>query len=175
MNIDTFLDPYYVDTLTKAVIALFLGGIVGFERDFSGHVAGLRTCMMIALASCMFTTLSVYFEAGDWRIAAQIVTGVGFLGAGAVLHQHNHVSGLTTAASIWLVAALGMMVGVGLFATATAVTLLAVLVLMLFNPLRDYRLQHAAKGAQTKTSRLQVSRPRVSRQAFKSKKVSRQR
>jgi putative Mg2+ transporter-C (MgtC) family protein len=122
MDILTVLDVTYQVTLTKIVVAVVLGGMVGLERDLTGHAAGLRTCMMIALAACLFTELSVLFEPGDWRIAPQIVTGVGFLGAGAVLHQKDHVLGLTTAAVVWLVAAIGMTVGVGLYSIAAATT-----------------------------------------------------
>ncbi|MGD8473580.1 MAG: MgtC/SapB family protein, partial [Anaerolineae bacterium] len=95
-------------------MAAVLGAIVGVERLWTGHPAGLRTNMVIAVSSCLFTILSIEAfplqgSAQDTaRVAAQIVTGVGFLGAGALLQTKSHVRGLTTAATIWLVAALGM-------------------------------------------------------------------
>ncbi len=100
------------DAAVKICIAAVLGAIIGLERVWKGHPAGLRTNLLIAISSCIFTIVSIegfplQGSAQDTaRVAAQIVTGVGFLGAGAVLRSKGHVRGLTTAASIWLVAAL---------------------------------------------------------------------
>ena len=126
------------DSAFRLVLAAVLGSIVGLERLRGGHPAGLRTNMVIALSSCLFTILSIegfplQGSAQDTaRVAAQIVTGVGFLGAGVLIQSRGSVRGLTTAATIWLVAAVGMAVGVGawflaLFATVLATGLLVVL------------------------------------------------
>jgi hypothetical protein len=100
-------------TFLKLTLAAVLGGIVGAERELNGHPAGLRTNILIAVSSCLFTILSINAfplvgAAQDTaRVAAQIVTGVGFLGAGAVIQTKKVVHGLTTAATIWMVAAVG--------------------------------------------------------------------
>ena len=110
----TFLQSLSWDAAMRITLAAVLGAIVGLEREWGGHPAGLRTNMMIAISSCLFTFLSIEAFSSEGsardtaRVAAQIVTGVGFLGAGAVLQTRKHVRGLTTAATIWLVAAIGM-------------------------------------------------------------------
>ena len=129
------------DAALKISAAAVLGAIVGLERVWGGRPAGLRTNMLIAISSCLFTILSIegfplQGAAQDTaRVAAQIVTGVGFLGAGAVLQSKQHVRGLTTAASIWLVAAIGMAVGTGLLFLAIFTTLFSTLVLILLGPI----------------------------------------
>lgn len=141
------------DAAVKICIAAVLGAIIGLERVWKGHPAGLRTNLLIAISSCIFTIVSIegfplQGAAQDTaRVAAQIVTGVGFLGAGAVLRSKGHVRGLTTAASIWLVAALGMAVGTGLFFLAIFTTLLSIGLLILLRPL-SRRLELQA-GEQT--------------------------
>lgn len=168
-------DPIFQETATKALLAVVLGGLIGLERNLTGHAAGLRTCMIISLAACLFTVLSVVAEPDEWRIAPQIVTGVGFLGAGAVLHQRDQVHGLTTAASVWLVAAIGMTVGAGLFAIAIASTILALTLLAIFHPISLYleRSFYAKKPTSISTSRLSVPRARISKKAFQSRKIRR--
>ncbi|HVT43745.1 MAG TPA: MgtC/SapB family protein [Thermoanaerobaculia bacterium] len=102
--------PWHYE-LFKLLFAVAVGLMVGLERELRGKPAGLRTMMLIALGSTLFTIFSIEIVgesiADRGRIAAQIVTGVGFLGAGAILHDRRQVTGLTTAASIWLVASLG--------------------------------------------------------------------
>ncbi len=178
MEMDTnfFNDPILMDAFVKALFAVVLGGLIGVERSLNGTAAGLRTCMMISLAACLFTILSVVAEPDEWRIAPQIVTGVGFLGAGAVLHGRDHVHGLTTAASVWLVAAIGMTCGAGLYAVAAAVTVLALVLLAVFHPISHW-LEHCCDQLpakqKTQASRLAVQSPRVSKRAFSSRKIRR--
>lgn len=123
----------------QVLLAALLGGVLGVEREWRGQSAGVRTNMLISLSSCLFTILSIHAFPGTprdtARVAAQIVTGVGFLGAGTLLHKREHVKGLTTAATIWLVAALGMAVGAGGHILAIFTTALAVCVLRLLPPL----------------------------------------
>lgn len=111
--------------------SLLAGAVIGFERELHDKPAGLRTMILISLGACAFTLISTSFhEDGDpSRIAAQIVSGVGFLGAGAILQSKGAVIGLTTAASIWMVSSVGMAFGAGDFALGAAATLLAALVL----------------------------------------------
>jgi len=134
----------------KITLAAFLGAIIGIERLWNRHPAGLRTNMVIAVASCLFTILSIEGfplrgSAQDTaRIAAQIVTGVGFLGAGVLIQTKGSIRGLTTAATIWLVAAIGMGVGAGAYAISMFTTVLVALLLAGLAPL-SFRLEQEAK------------------------------
>ena len=118
--------------LIRLVMAVLLGSVVGYERERQGKPAGLRTHAMVALGAALFTVVSLYGfgESADTsRVAAMIVSGIGFLGAGAILHERGGVQGLTTAASLWVTAAIGIAVGVGmmLMSLATAALVFAVL------------------------------------------------
>jgi putative Mg2+ transporter-C (MgtC) family protein len=115
----------------RMILAVVLGTVVGYEREHEGKPAGMRTHGMVALGAALFTVVSIYgFGSGDpARIAAQIVTGVGFLGAGAILHQRGSVRGLTTAASLWVTAAIGTAVGAGMHTMSIATAGLVFLVL----------------------------------------------
>ena len=100
---------------TKILLALVLGGLIGWERERRKMPAGVRTFILVSVGSCMFTILSsVGFSGGDpARVAAQIVTGIGFLGAGVMIQRKGTIHGLTSAAGIWSMAAVGMAVGTG--------------------------------------------------------------
>lgn len=133
--------------MIRVSLAAVLGGIFGLEREIRGREAGLRTNILISVSSCLFTYLGVetfpYFADSvrdPARIAAQIVSGVGFLGAGALLVYKNKVRGLTTAATIWLVAAVGMAAGVGAYFAAIFTSVMALATLVLLAPL-SYRLE----------------------------------
>lgn len=118
----------------RLVVAAALGGVIGYERELRGRSAGLRTFAAVALGSCLFSIISyiVVPEGNETtRIAAQIVTGVGFLGAGVILHGQGHISGLTTSATLWAAAAVGMAVGFGFYILAVVSTLLLVILLLL--------------------------------------------
>ena len=123
------------DLWLRLLVAAGLGAAIGLEREYRQKPAGLRTNILIAVGSALFTMLSVAMGrdgATPDRIAAQVVTGVGFLGGGAILRQRSTVHGMTTAATIWVNAAIGMAAGLGdlsLAATATALTLVVLLVL----------------------------------------------
>ncbi len=146
------------EDLVKLLIAVLVGGVIGFERELHSKSAGLRTITLITVGATMFTILSA--KAGDpatARISSNIVTGVGFLGAGAILFAEGKVKGLTTASSIWVAAALGMAVGVGEYILSAATTVLVVVVLELF-ALFDRWLD--AKGRETRTCEIAfVDRP----------------
>jgi putative Mg2+ transporter-C (MgtC) family protein len=122
--------PLQLDLSARLLAAALLGLAVGFEREIHGHPAGLRTHMLVALGSGLFTVLSAYgFGDGTpaapidpTRIAAQIVSGIGFLGAGAILKDGVVVRGLTTAASLWATSAVGMAAGAGEYVIATVST-----------------------------------------------------
>ncbi|HDP95969.1 MAG TPA: MgtC/SapB family protein [Candidatus Aminicenantes bacterium] len=135
--------------LLKIMLAAVLGGIIGLERELAHKEAGLRTNILISMGAALFTVLSIEISRGingadPARVAAQIVTGVGFLGAGAIIQARFSVHGLTTAATIWTVAAIGMTVGVGRYFVALMVTISIVVVLSLFR-FFSTRLQPGAR------------------------------
>jgi putative Mg2+ transporter-C (MgtC) family protein len=131
-----------LDLVQRLALAAALGAAIGLEREYHRKPAGLRTNILIALGSALFTILSLQFahEGGGSadRIAAQIVTGIGFLGAGAILRSGHNIHGLTTAATIWVNAAVGMAAGAGLYATASITTAITLVVLALLAPLEAY-------------------------------------
>ena len=119
----------------KLLVAALLGGIIGIERQFRDKPAGIRTNMMICVGSTLFMSISTAY--GDTRIAAQIITGIGFLGAGSVLHSHGFVMGLTTAATIWVVAGVGMALGSGMYGVAVFATAMSLAILYFLSSLED--------------------------------------
>jgi putative Mg2+ transporter-C (MgtC) family protein len=124
----------------KLLIALLLGGLIGAEREYHSKSAGFRTIILITLGSTIFTLLSYKLGGTEntWRIAANIVTGIGFLGAGVIFKEENRVSGLTTATIIWVAAALGMCIGSGYFSLAWLIFALIMIVLIVFKYLQLY-------------------------------------
>lgn len=134
--------------LLKLLLAFLLGGIVGYLREKEKKAAGLRTHILVCLGSALFTLVSVYTaqqfpgeSAG--RIASSIVTGIGFIGAGTILQAGESVIGITTAASIWVTAAIGMAVAFGFYEGAFLTTLLIVVVLTL---LGNFEKRYIRKG-----------------------------
>ena len=125
-----------LDMILRLLLAAALGAGIGYQRERVNKPAGLRTHILISLGSALFTVVSIFgFGVGvdPSRVAAGVVTGIGFIGAGVILRgvRGEHVVGLTTAASIWAVAAIGMAAGVGMYLIATIVAVIAVLVLMI--------------------------------------------
>jgi putative Mg2+ transporter-C (MgtC) family protein len=135
------------------ILAVALGSAIGIEREISGKAAGLRTNVLICLGAAVFTLVSKQMGIGTQnsatRIAAQVVTGVGFLGAGAIIQDRGGIHGLTTAATIWLVASIGMACGAGFRAIAVIATLIAMIVLVGFGqlqrPLERYGRKHKSE------------------------------
>jgi putative Mg2+ transporter-C (MgtC) family protein len=139
------MDIPFEDMILRLLLALFLGSVIGLEREISQQSAGLRTHILVCLGSTVFTLVSILGgipqamlesemanvrRIGDpTRISAQIVTGIGFIGGGAVLRHGTSVRGLTTAASLWMMASIGMLVGTGLYRVAFITTFLVFLVL----------------------------------------------
>lgn len=130
-----------LDLAVRVLIALLIGLALGIEREARGHPAGMRTMALISAGSCVFTGLGLIPFPGHTvdptRIAAQIVTGVGFLGAGSILRQGVAVKGLTTAASIWVIASLGMAVGFGYIIFSIISTALVLVTLVGLKPIED--------------------------------------
>jgi putative Mg2+ transporter-C (MgtC) family protein len=116
----------------KLFIALLLGALVGLEREWRKKPAGLRTHMLVSMGACLFTLVSVAsFSADPARVAAGIVTGIGFIGAGSIMASKVHVKGITTAATLWIVAAIGLAVAAELYVPAIFAAVLTFLVLQL--------------------------------------------
>lgn len=135
MEISRFL----TDDIIRILIALLVGAVVGTEREYRSKSAGLRTMILVSLGSCLFTILSVRIgmpSSAD-RIAANIITGIGFLGAGVIFKDDNRVSGITTATTIWMVAALGMAIGSGHFQAAMVGTVAVIIVLIGLAPMQN--------------------------------------
>lgn len=159
-----------VDYIIRVTIAVVFGFCIGLERELTNKYAGLRTHILVCLGACVFTILSIYgfptFAPGDnvdlaqatgirdtSRVAAQIVTGIGFIGAGTVLRNGPIVLGLTTAATLWIAASIGMACGAGMFEIAFAGTLLAIITLVMIRVLEKKCLPNSTK----RTKRIKIS------------------
>lgn len=150
-----------VSSVFKLFLSLILGCCVGFERKRKGQMAGVRTFALISMGATLAMILSIYvpqeylgLKNGDpGRIAAQVVTGIGFLGAGAIIQMKGSVRGLTTAAGIWVIAAIGMAVGVGMYMLAIVTTALILVVLVSME-----KWEHlVGAGAESRIIRLKLS------------------
>jgi len=121
------------DMMIRLLLSVIFGGSIGYVREIKKKAAGLRTHMLVCLGSALFTIVSIYMggSADPTRIAASVVTGIGFIGAGAIFQTGGSVRGLTTAASIWVCAAIGLAVGAGYYDIATFSTILALIVIQL--------------------------------------------
>ena len=142
--------------IARLLLACLLGALVGLEREYSRKAAGVRTNLLICMGSAFFTLLSAVL-AGDanpdkGRVASNIVQGIGFLGAGLILHNRSRISGLTSAASIWVVASIGMACGAGLYGAAAVAAMVVILALEVVGilerrgNLKAYSLVYEARG-----------------------------
>jgi putative Mg2+ transporter-C (MgtC) family protein len=141
---------------TRLLAASLLGAIIGLEREYKRRSAGVRTNLLICLGAAFFTLLSAVLAGENTsdksRIASNIVQGIGFLGAGLILHNRSRISGLTSAASVWAVASIGMACGAGLYATAVVATLIVIVALELVGflerraSIKIYSLIYEARG-----------------------------
>lgn len=122
-----------IDVVLRIFLALVAGALVGAEREKSGHAAGLRTHMLVCVGATLITLTSLeMFPSDPARVAAGIVTGIGFLGAGTIFRDKNHVRGLTTAASVWAVAGVGMALAAGAYFIAIVSTVAILITLELW-------------------------------------------
>ena len=134
------LEVNFNNSLCRLILSMVLGMIVGAERKRKGQIAGIRTFALISMGACLAMLLSIYvpqvymgLKNGDpGRIAAQVITGIGFLGGGAMIHMRGAVRGLTTAAGIWMTAIIGMAVGMGMYFIAVSATALVLITLVMF-------------------------------------------
>ena len=157
----TSIEVNTVSSVFKLCLSLMLGCCVGYERKRKGQIAGVRTFALIAMGATLAMILSIYvpqeymgLKNGDpGRIAAQVVTGIGFLGAGAIIQMKGSVRGLTTAAGIWIIAAIGMAVGVGLYWLSVITTGLILVVLVVMERWEHY----VHSGVESRIIRLKLS------------------
>jgi putative Mg2+ transporter-C (MgtC) family protein len=139
-----------LQTIFRLLMASVLGGLIGLEREVHGRPAGFRTHLLVSLGSCLFVLASIYFYRlyGNFsgpgpvgvdpgRVAAQVVTGIGFLGGGAIVRDRANIRGLTTAACLWLAAAIGLSCGVGMYAVPAVVTIIALISLLLLKKVEN--------------------------------------
>jgi putative Mg2+ transporter-C (MgtC) family protein len=127
-----FIDIFKLELMLQLGLASLLGGAIGLERELGGKPAGLRTNILICLGSVLYTHISIAMVGGatdPTRVAGQIVTGVGFIGAGTILHARGAVVGLTSAATIWVVAAIGVALGSGFYLEGVGTTVIVLAVL----------------------------------------------
>ncbi len=152
----------YIEEAAQVSISFMIGAILGIEREFRSKPAGFRTMILICVGSCLYTILSQELggAASTDRVASNIVTGIGFIGAGVIFKEGISVNGLTTAALIWVTAALGMAVGYKNYPIAIVVTIIVVVVLFILEPVqryiikfhkvKDYRIRFAENGSEFK-------------------------
>lgn len=142
-------DPQTLEIFWQLILAVLLGLIIGVERELAHKSAGMRTHALVAMGAALFSIISSAFDAPNvdpTRIAAQIVTGIGFLGAGIIIFHGARIQGLTTAAGIWVAAAIGMAIGFKFYVTAIFATLLAVLVFAILWPIGEWLESKFAKN-----------------------------
>ena len=145
----TELDPFTLQFWTEIGAALLCGTIIGLERELRGKPTGIRTCVLICLGTALFVSVGAQYSGphvDPTRVIGQVVTGIGFLGAGVIIGRGDSVTGVTTASVVWLLAAIGVMIGAGQLKAAIAISVLAVLVLTGVDQVenRVRRMRHAA-------------------------------
>ena len=142
------------EIINRMLFAAAVGSVIGLERQLKGHPIGMRTNTLVCISSAavmilsemmMTNTFSVYGRVVDPRLSPQVITGIGFLGAGTIMHSDSNVKGLTTAASLWSVGCIGLVIGAGFYQLATVVTALVFIVLLMMNYISNFfqrRVQH---------------------------------
>lgn len=142
------------EIINRMLFAAAVGSVIGLERQLKGHPIGMRTNTLVCISSAavmilsemmMTNTFSVYGRVVDPKLAPQVITGIGFLGAGTIMHSDSNVKGLTTAASLWSVGCIGLVIGAGFYQLAAVVTALVFIVLLMMNYISNFfqrRVQH---------------------------------
>lgn len=160
--------------ILRILLAALLGGVIGLEREIHGRPAGFRTHLLVSLGSCVFavTSIHIYKLYGDFsgrvpvgvdpaRITAQVVAGIGFLGAGAIIHEKAYVRGLTTAACLWVAAAVGLTCGIGLILISVLVTIVAVGSLLLLKKVEGFMTRDTFSAVMVWSMDLEGQMPRI--------------
>ncbi|WP_333866808.1 MgtC/SapB family protein [Sphingobacterium sp.] len=154
---DNLIRPFETQDVVLILLSVLIGLLIGIEREYRNKSAGLRTFILVSFGSCLFTILSLKIGlANPDRLAANIITGIGFLGAGVIFKEDNKVSGITTATTIWAAASLGMCVGAGyLFLAFIGVGLVLIILALLtylqtyidnYHKIKDYELQTSSEA-----------------------------
>jgi len=138
----------------RLLLSVLLGGLIGFERQFHRRTAGLRTHILVCLGSCLIMLTSAYVfdiykdkvPLDPARIAAGVITGIGFLGAGTIIREREGIRGLTTAASLWVVAGIGLAVGIGFYSASLFTAILALFALLFLRNIEDRVFGKEVKG-----------------------------
>jgi len=142
------------EIITRLLFAAFVGTVIGLERQLKGHPIGMRTNVLVCLSSATVMILSQRMMLESWqqfgvlndpRLAAQVITGIGFLGAGTIIHSDSNIKGLTTAASLWSVGCIGLVIGMGYYQLAVVASLMVFFVLLMMNYVSNYlqrKIQH---------------------------------
>lgn len=160
LNLISSSEVNFAGAVFKLTLSLLLGAVVGLERRHKGQIAGMRTFALISMGATLAMLVSIYIpqeymglKNGDpGRIAAQVISGIGFLGAGAIIQMKGSVRGLTTAAGIWMTACIGLAVGAGMYTIAVVACLLIIFVLMFL----DFCEKRLFRGGEAKIVRLKV-------------------
>lgn len=146
---NSFVDPTQLLIISRLFFAFIAGVIIGFDRERSGKAAGIRTQMLVCVGSALTACVSIFLGSlygipgtDPARLMAQVIAGVGFLGAGVIIKNGNKVSGVTTAATIWITAAIGISIGSGFYAPA----LFTVFLVLMLNPLATFQYKYGLKG-----------------------------
>ncbi|MDR3011381.1 MAG: MgtC/SapB family protein [Sphingobacterium sp.] len=174
---DNLLRPFETQDVVLILLSVLIGLLIGIEREYRNKSAGLRTFILVSFGSCLFTILSLKIGlANPDRLAANIITGIGFLGAGVIFKEDNKVSGITTATTIWAAASLGMCVGAGyIFLAFIGVGLVLIILALLtylqtyidnYHKIKDYELQTSSEADFEHTEQL------IRRMGFKAVIVS---
>ena len=142
------------EIVIRLVLALFLGSLLGVERVYAGKSAGIRTLGLVSLGAASFIIISIVvldqygYAADPLRMAASVVTGIGFLGAGMIIFQNDHLANLTTAAGVWVAAAIGIASGFGMYFTAIIITMLVIVTFTFMWNLENKVRHHFQKNNQ---------------------------
>lgn len=150
--LDRMIEIFRLDLMLQIGLATLLGGAIGLERELGGKPAGLRTNILICIGSVLYTHLSIAMAGSNTdptRVAGQIVTGVGFIGAGTILHARGAVVGLTSAATIWVVAAIGVALGSGYYLEGLGTTLAVIVVLQGLGRVESFVERQSARSSVT--------------------------
>jgi len=144
---ELMMDPGQLDMVIKLIVALALGLVVGIEREFVGKEAGTKTYSLVTLGAALFTIISFDPNFPDpSRVIAQIITGIGFIGAGLIIFHENKIHGLTTAAGLWTMAGVGVAAGMGYYFLAVVSTLMVLFILFVLRKLRLEERIHSIAG-----------------------------
>jgi putative Mg2+ transporter-C (MgtC) family protein len=163
-HISAFTEPTEIEIVGRLLLAALLGGILGIERELDGQDAGFRTHLLLALGAGLFgaisagaftdfvSTSATNVQVDVTRVASYVAAGIGFIGGGAILKHRGHITGITTATSLWTGAAVGLAAGLGFWVGAVATTVIALLALRALKPLSNWLERHASASSDDRSA-----------------------